>query len=180
MNRILTAGAIASGLLAAAGPADARARHSHNALRQSTKIYQCDERGCIRSAITEESTRSNNALVMLAQSQIGNRAIYGRRSLWCGRFMNWALVHAGYRGTGSDLAKSFLKLPRTTPRVGAIAVFSRGGRFGHVGIVAGFDSDGNPIIISGNHGHRVGRGIYPRHRVIAYVWPVRDFRARRF
>jgi uncharacterized protein (TIGR02594 family) len=112
-----------------------------------------------------------NSLVNLAQSQLGNGAIYGRGSLWCGRFMNWTLTHSGYRGTGSDLAKSFLSLPHTSPHVGAIAVFGRGGISGHVGVVSGFDPDGNPIIISGNHGHRVGRGVYPRQRVLAYVSP---------
>jgi len=85
--------------------------------------------------------------------------------------MNWTLTRAGFHGTGSDLAKSFLSLPRTSPHVGAIAVLGRGGRFGHVGIVSGFDADGNPILISGNHGHRVGRGVYPRRRILAYVSP---------
>jgi hypothetical protein len=30
-----------------------------------------------------------------------------RGSLWCARFMNMVLQHSGYRGTGSDLARSF-------------------------------------------------------------------------
>ena len=182
MRRVLTAGAIASELLFAANGAEARARQSdqvhaygrllHVTARQSAGMLLCDERRCVEPTMSEPGVGSGNALVMLAQSQLGNGAIYGRASLWCGRFMNWALAHAGYRGTGSDMAKSFLKLPRTSPRVGAIAVFNRGGRYGHVGIVTGFDPQGNPIIISGNHGHRVGRGVYPRQRVIAYVMPV--------
>lgn len=182
MRRILTAGAMAYELLFAANAAEARARqsqqvqaygrHFHTTARQSAGIMSCDERRCVELTTAEPVVGSGNSLIMLAQSQLGNGPIYGRGSLWCGRFMNWALAHAGYRGTGSDLAKSFLKLPRTSPRVGAIAVFSRGGRYGHVGIVTGFDPQGNPIIISGNHGHRVGRGVYPRQRVIAYVSPV--------
>ena len=31
----------------------------------------------------------------------------GRGSLWCARFMNMVLQQSGYRGTGSDLARSF-------------------------------------------------------------------------
>jgi len=31
----------------------------------------------------------------------------GRGSLWCARFMNMVLQESGYRGTGSDLARSF-------------------------------------------------------------------------
>jgi hypothetical protein len=39
----------------------------------------------------------------------------------------------------------------------------------HVGVVSGFDDSGNPIIVSGNHGRRVGEGVYPRSRVLAFV-----------
>ena len=60
------------------------------------------------------------------------------------------------------------------PEVGAIAVLTRGKRGGHVGVVSGVDEQGNPIIISGNHGQRVGEAIYPRSRVIAYVMPSGD------
>jgi uncharacterized protein (TIGR02594 family) len=109
-------------------------------------------------------------LVELARAQIGNGAIYGRQKLWCARFVNWLLEHAGYRGTRSDAAKSFLHFPHTHARVGAIAVLWRKGG-GHVGIVSGFDHAGNPLVISGNHGHRVSEAMYPRSRVLAYVMP---------
>jgi uncharacterized protein (TIGR02594 family) len=173
MRRILTVGAVATELLCSANAAEAGDRHSHMhaAARQTQGSIACDERRCIETTEITGTIIVGDALVNIAQSQLGNGAIYGRRSLWCGRFMNWTLAHAGYRGTGSDLAQSFLRLPHTSPHVGAIAVFSRGGRSGHVGIVAGFDARGNPIIISGNHGHRVGRGVYPRRRVLAYVSP---------
>jgi uncharacterized protein (TIGR02594 family) len=177
MRRILTAGAMA--YVFVANPAEARDRQLHvHETRQSAGFVRCDDRGCSADAVAGleaaagQALASGNQLVDLAQSQLGNGAVYGRASLWCGRFMNWTLTRAGYRGTGSDLAKSFLRLPRTSAHVGAIAVFDRGGRFGHVGVVAGFDKRGNPIIISGNHGHRVGRGVYPRNRVLAYVSPV--------
>jgi hypothetical protein len=87
--------------------------------------------------------------------------------------MNFVLAKAGYTGTNSDAAKSFASYGRriSEPKVGAIAVLNRGRRGGHVGVVSGIDSRGNPIIISGNHGHRVGEATYPRARVIAYVMP---------
>jgi len=50
-------------------------------------------------------------------------------------------------------------------------VLTRGKNGGHVGVVSGVDPHGNPIIISGNHGRKVGEAIYPRSRVIAYVMP---------
>src|SRR5665213_2268842 len=96
-----------------------------------------------------------------------------RSRLWCATFMNMVLAKAGYSGTNSDAAKSFTSYGHrvTEPEVGAIAVLSRGNRGGHVGVVSGVDAQGNPIIISGNHGHQVGEGVYPRSRVIAYVIP---------
>jgi uncharacterized protein (TIGR02594 family) len=115
-------------------------------------------------------------LVELARAQIGNGAIYGRQKLWCARFVNWLLEHAGYRSTGSDAARSFLHFPHTSARVGAIAVLWRKGG-GHVGIVSGFDHAGNPVLISGNHGHRVNEATYPRSRVLAYVVPANSHAA---
>ena len=96
-----------------------------------------------------------------------------RKRLWCATFMNFVLAKLGYAGTNSDAAKSFAYYGRriSEPRVGAIAVLTRGRRGGHVGVVSGIDKSGDPIIISGNHNKIVGEGIYPRSRVIAYVMP---------
>ncbi len=93
--------------------------------------------------------------------------------LWCARFMNFVLAKTGYAGTNSDAAKSFAYYGRrvSEPRIGAIAVLTRGKNGGHVGIVTGIDKGGNPIILSGNHNKRVGEGVYNRARVIAYVMP---------
>lgn len=101
-----------------------------------------------------------------------------RSRLWCATFMNMVLAKAGYAGTNSDAARSFAQYGRrvSEPRVGAIAVLTRGKNGGHVGVVSGIDANGNPIIISGNHGRKVGEAIYPRSRVIAYVMPT-DHRA---
>ena len=57
------------------------------------------------------------------------------------------------------------------PQVGAIAVMSRGGRGGHVGIITGIDAQGNPIMISGNNGNRVREAPISRGRIYAYVMP---------
>jgi uncharacterized protein (TIGR02594 family) len=112
------------------------------------------------------------ALVREARKYMGTNPT-ARKKLWCATFMNFVLAKAGYAGTNSDAAKSFAYYGHriTSPQVGAIAVLSRGKTGGHVGVVTGIDANGNPIIISGNHGHRVGEGTYPRSRVIAYVMP---------
>jgi uncharacterized protein (TIGR02594 family) len=112
------------------------------------------------------------ALVKEARKYMGTNPT-DRKRLWCATFMNMVLAKAGYSGTNSDAAKSFAQYGRrvSEPKVGAIAVLTRGKNGGHVGVVSGIDANGNPIIISGNHGAKVGEAIYPRSRVIAYVMP---------
>ena len=96
----------------------------------------------------------------------------GRASLWCARFMNFVLERTGHHGTGSDMARSFASYGQRVsgPQVGAIAVMARRGG-GHVGVVSGIDAQGNPIVISGNQGHRVRETPVSRGRIYAYVLP---------
>ena len=113
------------------------------------------------------------ALVREARKYIGTNPT-DRKRLWCARFMNFVLAKLGYEGTDSDAAKSFADYGQriSEPRVGAIAVLSRGRKGGHVGVVSGVKPNGDPIIISGNHTPQgVGEGVYARSRVIAYVLP---------
>jgi uncharacterized protein (TIGR02594 family) len=94
--------------------------------------------------------------------------------LWCADFMNLVIKKSGSKGTQSRAARSFLDYGKRLdgPRVGAIAIFSRGGRNnGHVGIVRGTDGGGNPIVISGNSGNMVRQSTYPKARVLGYVMP---------
>ena len=117
------------------------------------------------------------ALVAEARKYMGTNPT-DRKRLWCATFMNFVLAKLGYAGTNSDAAKSFAYYGQriSAPRIGAIAVLTRGKRGGHVGVVSGVDPHGNPIIISGNHNDRVGEGVYPRSRVIAYVMPTERVR----
>jgi uncharacterized protein (TIGR02594 family) len=181
------------GLLALTMPALSRPSPQANAhkqrVNQKNKIVQPTAKGSANAhaAREEQSTRLVSmritetlkrpafgwpALVSEARKYIGTNPTSHSR-LWCATFMNLMLKKVGYAGTHSDAAKSFAGYGHriSEPRVGAIAVLTRGKRGGHVGVVSGIDKNGNPIIISGNHGHRVGEAIYPRGRVIAYVMP---------
>jgi uncharacterized protein (TIGR02594 family) len=111
------------------------------------------------------------ALVDEARRWIGGNPT-GRSSLWCGNFMNFVLERTGHQASRSNQARSLASYGHrlSGPQVGAIAVMSRGGG-GHVGVVSGIDANGNPIIISGNHGRRVAEATYPRGRIYAYVMP---------
>jgi len=118
------------------------------------------------------STGGGSGLVAEARRYLGGNPT-GRSSLWCAAFMNLVLERSGQKGTGSNMASSFARYGTriSGPQVGAIAVMSRGRRGGHVGIVSGIDGNGNPIIISGNHGRRVAESTYSRGRIYAYVMP---------
>jgi uncharacterized protein (TIGR02594 family) len=94
--------------------------------------------------------------------------------LWCADFMNFVLRRAGGKGTQSRAARSFLEYGKKLdgPRVGAIAImYRKGANSGHVGVVRGTDGQGNPIIVSGNHGPTVMQSVYPKSKVMAYVMP---------
>jgi uncharacterized protein (TIGR02594 family) len=113
---------------------------------------------------------TNNSLVAEARKYIGTNPT-GRRSLWCGAFMDMVLKRTGHKG-GGNLAFGYSHYGRriSGPQIGAIAVMGRHGG-GHVGVVSGIDANGNPIIVSGNHNHTVAESVYPRSRISAYVLP---------
>ncbi|MCK1385536.1 TIGR02594 family protein [Bradyrhizobium sp. 21] len=123
-------------------------------------------------AMSGGSFGGGSDLVSEARRYVGGNPT-GRGSLWCARFTNMVLQHTGHQGTGSDMASSFARYGTRVsgPQVGAIAVMSRGGRGGHVGIITGVDAQGNPIMISGNNGNRVREAPVSRGRIYAYVMP---------
>jgi len=118
------------------------------------------------------SSFGSSGIVSAARSYLGGNPT-DRGSLWCARFMNMVLQQSGYRGTGSDMARSFANYGQRVsgPQVGAIAVMSRGRGGGHVGIITGIDARGNPVMISGNNGNRVREAPVSRGRIFAYVMP---------
>jgi uncharacterized protein (TIGR02594 family) len=94
--------------------------------------------------------------------------------LWCADFMNFVFRKAGGKGTSSRAARSFLDFGKKLdgPRVGAIAImYRKGANNGHVGVVRGTDGQGNPIVVSGNHGPTVTQSVYQKSKVLAYVMP---------
>jgi uncharacterized protein (TIGR02594 family) len=142
----------------------ALARLRHYAHSQTTATPQGSGAGAATSG-------SSSSLVMEARQFLGTKPS-GMGSLWCARFMNMVLEKTGHKGTGSAMANSFASYGTriSGPQVGAIAVMGRRGG-GHVGIITGIDSSGNPIMISGNNGNRVREAPVSRGRIYAYVMP---------
>jgi uncharacterized protein (TIGR02594 family) len=94
-----------------------------------------------------------------------------RRSLWCAAGTNKILRKAGYRGTGSDAARSFASWGRATnAKPGAIAVMRRGKRGGHVAIVVK-DLGSSVLTVSPNSRGKVRLVKFSKSRIYAYRWP---------
>jgi uncharacterized protein (TIGR02594 family) len=153
-------------------PTDTHARGRTDAARHARPAQDNNRLRSTPAVATKRPVFGWPKLVTEARKYVGTNPT-ARKKLWCATFMNMVLARTGYAGTGSDAARSFASYGKriNEPRVGAIAVLSRGKNGGHVGIVTGVDANGNPIIISGNHGRRVGEATYSRKRVIAYVMP---------
>jgi uncharacterized protein (TIGR02594 family) len=130
------------------------------------RVVQAQAEGAYASA------PASSSVVAEARRYLGTNPTR-RRSLWCGAFMNLVLERTGHKRGPSDLAKSFASYGQRVsgPRVGALAVMSRGRNGGHVGVVSGVDAKGNVIVVSGNHNNTVAESVYPRRRIFAYVMP---------
>jgi uncharacterized protein (TIGR02594 family) len=170
-----------------ATPASARSHHHHGAVHHARASHHHSHfarrhfrhhRSFARASRWERGVAQlqsggfgGSSVVAEARRYLGGNPT-SRRSLWCARFMNMVLEHTGHRGTGSDMARSFASYGQRVsgPQVGAIAVMGRRGG-GHVGVISGVDANGNPIVISGNSGHRVREMPISRGRIYAYVMP---------
>lgn len=93
---------------------------------------------------------------------------------WCSSFVNWCLQHAGYEGTRSAAARSWLTWgePLDEPRYGCIVVLSRGSnpKRGHVGFCVQH-RDEEVRLLAGNQHDAVTIEAFSTARVIAYRWP---------
>jgi len=90
---------------------------------------------------------------------------------WCAAWLNWVLLKAGLKGTGSGLARSFLhwSQPIAEPEFGCVVVLRRGidPRKGHVGFFIN-EYTGFILLLGGNQADQVGVNPYSKLRVISY------------
>ena len=93
---------------------------------------------------------------------------------WCAAFVNWCLARAGYRGTGSTQAKSFLEygIRLHGPMYGAITVVNRpGGK--HVAFCNSRAGDQKLKLLGGNQSNSVCESDYTKVRKSAsFHWPL--------
>jgi uncharacterized protein (TIGR02594 family) len=98
---------------------------------------------------------------------------------WCAAFVGACLVRGGVPIDAVPVherlrARAYLKIGTeiTTPRVGALAVFSRGSdpRAGHVAFVTGW-TETTIAVLGGNQGDKVSVGHFPRGDLVGLRWP---------
>lgn len=104
-----------------------------------------------------------------------NIAGYDDKAAWCSSFMNWVLCEAGYMGTRSALARSWLKwgVQLKQPRFGCIVVLERKnpkGWQGHVGFYTKIEGQ-QIYLLGGNQLDEVREHFYPLSSVLDYRWP---------
>jgi uncharacterized protein (TIGR02594 family) len=87
---------------------------------------------------------------------------------WCSAFVNWCVTQAGHRGSGSAMARSWLRWGREAGAFvpGCIVVLSRGAApKGHVGFYVGMER-GNVRLLGGNQQDAVGYASFPAATVL--------------
>jgi uncharacterized protein (TIGR02594 family) len=94
---------------------------------------------------------------------------------WCSSFLNWVMYHAGYLGTRSAAARSWLEWGYAIkePCEGAIAILRRGNSptQGHVGIYMGAGRHGYFKLLAGNQGDRVSIEEFRLSDVLGWRYP---------
>lgn len=156
--RYLIATLALAGAIGAVQPAEAKRP------RQTASIIHCDDRGCSNQDAPKARRGSRTATWSFAG--VGRPNVFVRGRLTCARNVNAALASMGIRGTGSAMAKSFLNWGRpSAPVPGAVAVYNRGGRKGHVAIVSRVEGGHVYVWNPGRGGWR--EVVYPKS-AIAY------------
>ena len=93
---------------------------------------------------------------------------------WCAAFLGATLERSGVASTRSLLARSYLHWGDAleSPRLGAIAVLSRGADpgAGHVGYWIGETAE-HLILLGGNQSDAVRVSAFPRSSLLGYRWP---------
>jgi uncharacterized protein (TIGR02594 family) len=91
---------------------------------------------------------------------------------WCSAFVNWCVEKAGYAGTDSAWARSWLNWGRETdtPVRGCIVVFERGTGSGHVAFFVS-KTRTQIKVLGGNQSDSVMIADYPASRLLGYRVP---------
>ena len=192
MSRVLSGISVAliAGALVVANPSNVEARPNTREVeatradkQRAAQLRHARERRDAARRIQPQSARSGSyrrpvawpVLVTEARKYIGTNPTAMQRR-WCARFLNLVLNKTGYRGTGSDAARSFASYGRRIhePRIGADCRAFAAARTETWVMSASSPVSIQPVIPSSFPaitGAASPNSTYPRRRVIAYVMP---------
>jgi uncharacterized protein (TIGR02594 family) len=110
----------------------------------------------------------------LKSTTIGRPDNQSDETAWCSAFANRIMQLAGFKGTNSAWARSWLDWGREPVDeefgAGVIVVLARGPNFGHVGFLEDWDDD-RVKLLGGNQGDAVSCAWFPQDRVIGWRIP---------
>jgi len=146
---------------------DAKPQRAKRHAKRHRKAHRARyTRRAVRHARSHRSSRRVVQNVRTGPQTIVSTGRYIAGRLVCSLNVNLELARRGIKGTGSALAKSFLRWGRPSgPVPGAVAVYGRG-RGGHVNIVRRVLPNGSVEVL--NPGSRGWRVMVYRKRAIAY------------
>lgn len=126
--------------------------------------------------IHEKPGPAANAFIVecLKSTSLGAPENQSDETPWCSAFANRIMQLAGYDGTNSAWARSWLDWGREPESedewTGAVCVLERGPNSGHVGFLMEWDDD-RVKILGGNQGDAVSEAWFPMERVLGYRVP---------
>jgi len=122
---------------------------------------------------TKETPGAGNSAAVAEYFKASMGTVYADSVPWCAAFVGAMLAQAGYKPSGSLMARSYLTWGSTLagPRRGAVVVFKRGAApAGHVAFVD--DWDGKTVkCIGGNQSDAVTLASFARASVLGFRWP---------
>jgi uncharacterized protein (TIGR02594 family) len=91
---------------------------------------------------------------------------------WCSAFVNWCIERAGFEGTDSAWARSWLNWGKrlNAPRRGCITVFQRDTNAGHVAFFLE-EVGGKVRVLGGNQSDQVNESAYSNSDVLGFRLP---------
>lgn len=124
--------------------------------------------------VREKPGAANADAVLGYFAEAGHPKIRDDATPWCAAFTGAMLKRAGLQPSGSLMARSYLKWGSAiaTPRLGAIAVLTRGtsASAGHVGFYLGHAAN-RVFLLGGNQSDAVTVEAFDVKRVLGYRWP---------
>lgn len=127
-----------------------------------------------RLGAREVPGRRHSRTVLNFFRDAGRRDIKRDEVPWCAAFVGACLNRSGQVGTGSLLARSYLKWGERldTPRLGAVAVLARGRNphAGHVGFWVG-ETEDTYLLLGGNQSDAVTVAAFGKDRLLGLRWP---------